>query len=83
MNIAELRNNMAEPINKVLYQGERVVLHRRGKPVAVLVSLEDAELLERLENDAELREARKVLAEMKRKGEKPIPWEQIRKELKL
>ena len=57
--------------------GERVVLERRGKPVAAPVSMEDLQLLEQLENEADLRSLRKAKSE----GGKPIPLEQVAAEL--
>jgi hypothetical protein len=50
---------------------------RRPRPIENLC------LIEKLEDAIDLREARKVLAEMKRKGEKPIPCEKARRELSL
>ena len=35
IGIAEIRNNMADTLNRVAYQGERIVLERRGKGVHV------------------------------------------------
>ena len=49
IGVAEIRNNFAELLNRVAYAGERVVLERRGKGVAALVSMDDLELLEKLE----------------------------------
>lgn len=68
-SIREARSNLAELINRVAYRGERVPLQRRGKTVAVLVPAEDAELLERLEDEADLRDAREALADYERTGE--------------
>ncbi len=61
MSIAEARNGLADAINRVSYGGERVVLERRGKPVAVLVSPEDLAHLQRIEDARDIREAAKVL----------------------
>lgn len=83
VGIAEIRNNMADAINRVAYQGERVILERRGKGVAAIVSMEDLALLEALETREDVKAARKALAEMKRKGVKPLPWAQMKKELGL
>ncbi|MGQ0635736.1 MAG: type II toxin-antitoxin system Phd/YefM family antitoxin [Planctomycetaceae bacterium] len=83
VGIAEIRNNMADAINRVAYQGERVILERRGKGVAAIVSMDDLALLEALENREDVKAARKALAEMKRKGKKAVPWEQVKKELGL
>lgn len=76
MSIVTFREQMAEPINRVAYQGERVVLERRGKGVAALVSMEDLAMLEAMENDADVRAARKA-----RKEKGSIPWEQVKAEL--
>lgn len=77
VSIAEIRDKLADAINRVAYAGERVVLERRGKPVAVLVSVDDADLLERLENDADLKAVRKA---RKEKG-KPVPLAKIKARL--
>ena len=81
IGIAEFRNDMGDRINRVIYQGERVILERRGKPVAAIVSMEDLALLEEIEDRFDIEEARKAKAEMKRKGEKPIPLEEVEERL--
>ncbi len=40
------RENFAELINQASYAGHRVILTRRGKPIAALVSLHDLRTLE-------------------------------------
>lgn len=79
VSIADIRDRLADVINRVAYGGERVTLERRGKPVAVLVSVDDAELLERLEDAADLEAVRKA---RKQKG-KVVPWNKVKKELGL
>ena len=83
IGIAEIRNNLADALNRVAYSGDRVVLERRGKPTAAIVSLDDLALLEALEDREDVLAAKRALADMRRKGEKPIPWEQVKKQLKL
>ena len=83
IGIAEIRNNLADALNRVIYTGERVVLERRGKPAAAIVSLEDLALIEAIEDGEDVKAARKALAEMKRKGEKPIPFAEVKKQLGL
>ena len=68
ISITEIRDNLADALNRVAYGGERVVLQRRGKGVAALVSMEDLALLEELENKADVEAALKARAE----GGKPI-----------
>lgn len=46
------RENFAELINQASYGGRRVILTRRGKPVAALVSLHDLRALEDTETVA-------------------------------
>ena len=64
---------------------ERVnIVYREAKgkkPRAVLVPVDDEETVEAIEDVIDARAADKTLAEMKRKGEKPIPYERARKEL--
>jgi prevent-host-death family protein len=76
MNVVKIRNNLAEAINRVAYAGERIVLERRGKGIAALVSMEDLELLERIEDEQDIKAARKAFKE---KG--GVPLEEIKKRL--
>jgi len=73
------RAQFADIISRAEYAGERIVVHRRKKPVAAVVPIEDLELLERMEDQLDLEDALKA---MKEPGPR-IPWEQIKKELKL
>ena len=83
LGIAEIRSNMADALNRVIYAGERVVLERRGKPAAAIVSLEDLALLAAVEDGEDVKAAKRAIAEMKRKGEKPIPFSEVKKQLGL
>ncbi len=77
MNMVEVRDNLAEVVNRVAYGGERVVLKRRAKGVAAVVSMEDLRLLEELEDQADVKAAQKAHKE----GGKPIPLSQVEAEL--
>ena len=59
----EARKDLSEALNRVAYKGERIVIHRRGKNAAALVSMEDLALIEALEDRMDLEEARKALKE--------------------
>ena len=50
VSISVARETLAELIGRVQYGGEHIVLERRGKAVAALVSAEDAAFLDRLED---------------------------------
>lgn len=79
ISTSDARKEFAEIINQVVYNQERVTVHRRGKKVAAVVPYEDLLLLEKMEDEMDLREARKA---MKEKGEN-IPWEDVKRELGL
>ena len=66
-------------VNRSAYGKERIILTRRGKGVAAVVPMEDLELLEDLEDQIDIREARKALKE----GGKPIPLEEVKKRFGL
>jgi prevent-host-death family protein len=74
----ELRNRSSEAINRVAYAGERVLLQRHGKNVAAIVSVEDLELLQALEDRIDLAAARKAL---KQRGR--VAWDKVKADLNL
>ena len=78
---AKVRTELAEIINRTTYAKERVVLTRRGKRVAAVVSIEDLELLEAIEDRMDLDAARKALAETGKKG--TVAWSLLKSELGL
>lgn len=53
VSVSEARERLADLLGKVQHGGEDVFIHRHGKPVAVMISVEAMEYYERLE-DAEL-----------------------------
>lgn len=77
MGITEARLRFAELFNRVLYQGARVVIRRRGKDGIALVPVEDMELLDRLEDQIDLESLRA------RAGEATEPWEKVKRDLGL
>ncbi len=79
--VSKAREDLADMLNRVAYGHERVLIERRGKTLAALVPVEDLELLEMLEDKADLTSARKALAEAK--GKKPVAWKDLKKKLGL
>ena len=77
--LSTARDSLAEMVNRVRFGGERLTLTRRGRAVAAVVSVEDAELLERLEDAADLDAARRALDEP---GD-PVEWNALRADLGL
>ncbi|MEW5913108.1 MAG: type II toxin-antitoxin system Phd/YefM family antitoxin [Thermodesulfobacteriota bacterium] len=77
----EFRQGASAVLSRVEYGGERVAVTRHGKPVAAVVPLEDLEALEALEDALDLAQAKKALAEARKKGS--LSWAQVKKELGL
>ena len=69
------RVQFADIVNRAEYAGERTIVHRRKKPVAAVVPIEDLELIERYEDELDRRLIRKA------RKERSIPWEQVEREL--
>ncbi len=82
-SVSEARRDFADLVNRVSHGGQRIVLTKNSRRAAAIVSAEDLDLLESLEDAIDVREARKALRRMKERGEKPIPWDQVKKELGL
>ena len=78
--VSKLREELAEALNRVAYSGERVVLERRGKGVAALVSVGDLELLEALDDRMDLEAAREALKDVEKHG--AVPWEKVKAALR-
>ncbi len=49
LSTADVKARLSEVISKVMYGRERLVVLRRGRPVAALVSIEDLRRLEALD----------------------------------
>ena len=60
---AEARKKLAEIVNKVAYGKEPVVLTRRGEKIAALISMEELELLQLIEDRMDIEDAKNALAE--------------------
>ena len=75
--ISEARGNLTDVLNQASYGKERIQVVRRNKPIAYIVPVEDIELLEKLEDIADIEDA------LARKEEGTISFEELRKELNL
>ena len=81
INVGDLRSRLADMINQVAFGKERVILQRRGRDVVAVVSLEDLSVLEKIEEHIDLDEARRSLAETKKKG--VVSWAKLKADLDL
>ncbi len=79
ISTADARKNFADIVNKVAYGKESIVLTRRGRDVAALVSIDELELLQQIEDHIDIEDAKLALAE----SEENIPAEEVWKQLGL
>ena len=76
---AEARKNLADIVNSVAYGKDTVVLTRRGKELAALVSMDNLILLQQLEEQQDIGDALKI----KEEPGKNIKLSDLKKELEL
>lgn len=79
VSTAEARKNFADIVNNVAYGKDPVVLTRRGKELVALISMEDLQLLQKLEEQQDIADAWKIKDEP---GEN-VKLSDLKKELKL
>lgn len=79
VSTADARKHFADIVNKVAYGKEPIVLTRRGQKVAALVSMDELELLQQIEDRIDIEDAKKALAE----PGKNIPAEKVWEKLGL
>ena len=77
MSATAARDSFSDMVNRAAYKGERIALERHGKTVAAIVSAEDLELLEALEDRIDFDAARRALKEPRRN------WNKVKAELGL
>ena len=70
-------------LERAVKHKDRVVLTRRGNPVAALVPIEDPNFLEAIEDQLDAEEFQRAKEEFERSGEPTIPWERIKAALDL
>jgi prevent-host-death family protein len=71
------RQNFADIVNRAAYGGERTIVHRRKKPMAAVIPIQDLEFLEAVEDRMDIEEARRRLKDPN------VPWSTIKKKLGL
>ncbi len=53
VSIGDMKKRLSELTNRVAFEGERIILTFRGRPKAVVVSLEDYDQLKQLQQERE------------------------------
>jgi prevent-host-death family protein len=76
-SMQEARANLADLVARAAYGKERIMIGRHQRNMAVLVPVEDADLLERLEDEIDRREADRAL----KKKDRAIDWAEAKKSL--
>ncbi len=80
---SKARRTFARTMNRVARRRERIVLMRRGQRLVAIVPVEDLDRLEAMEDAEDVAEAEKAEREAEEKGERPVPWEKVKKDLGL
>ena len=78
---AKAKDQFSEVVNRAADGEERIILTRKGKEIAAVVSMKDVALLEEIEDLMDVEDARAAEKEAARKGEKPIPLAKVIKML--
>ncbi len=76
LSTTQARNHFSDVINRAAYGKERIRLTRRGKDIVGIVPVEDVELLERLEDELDIKLADKAKKRIEA-GEPTIPLEEV------
>ena len=61
LKTGDVRSNLADTLNQIIYRGERVTICRRNKELAAIVSMEDLQLLEEIETAKDIDDAKSIL----------------------
>ena len=77
LSSANARDQLSDILNRAAFGKERVVVSRRGKPLAAVVPLEDIATLEALEDALDAAEIQKRLLEWEAAGKPGIPLEEV------
>jgi prevent-host-death family protein len=67
-SFSEARSHLADIANEVIYAGKRAILTRKGKQVVAIVSMDDLEALNAIEDQIDLDDVKKALADVKKRG---------------
>ena len=63
VSLVALRNSLGDIVNEVTYGNHSRIISKNGKPVAAIISIDELELLEKLEEKADLAALEEARAE--------------------
>jgi len=75
MSASVARERFADIVNRAEYRGERVIVRRHNRDVAAVIPIEDLELLQRVEDQMDIKDALKALKEPRGKTSKQLKAE--------
>lgn len=76
LNVARVREQLSELLNLAKYKQDRIEITKRDKTIAYIISKEDFDLLERIEDYLDGKEADEIM----KKSYDNISHEQLKKE---
>jgi antitoxin Phd len=77
ISTADARKNLADIVNRVAYGKEPIILTRRGQDVAALISIEELELLQLLEDHIDIEDAKQALTESSDNIPADVVWKEL------
>jgi prevent-host-death family protein len=83
MPVTRARRTLSDVVSHVAFGGDRVVLSRNGRDLAVIVSMDLYRMLELEEDRLDVAEMRRAKREAAARGDKPVPYEEARERLGL
>lgn len=85
LSCREVKDHMADILNRVAYNHKRYKIARHKKEMAIIISIEEWELIEKiihnLENEQDTQDAIVALKEVEEKGS--IPFDEMKKRVGL
>jgi prevent-host-death family protein len=83
-SVSEARRRLSMIIGRVTSSHESIILTRRGRRVAAVIDADDRDAIMAFAEDmAGILAAEEARGEMRRTGEIPVPWDEVRSELGL
>lgn len=68
INTVDAKEEFSELVNRVTHNKERIILTRRDKAIAAIISIEDLHLLESIQNKHDLHDAVEALKDARLHG---------------
>lgn len=85
LSCREVKDHMAEILNRVAYNRKRYKIARHNKEMAIIISIDEWEaiekILQQLEDEEDMQESLLALKEVKEQG--PVPFDEMKKRVGL